>query len=158
MSDSVEIKVEGLDRTIASLEKFPEAMAGRALIYAVRAALKPIALKAKYYCPVQWGALRDSITTKAMRLRDGWTFYGMVGPQRGVKFDTGLTRTRGEHKGAPIVEIPTKYVSHVELGTSTREATPFLRPAIEDNKQNAVKYFQEYLEKNLDKAVDEATR
>lgn len=151
-----DIGVTGIDQCMKSLNALPVEMAKTAFVRAVKKAAEPILRTAKDLVPVRFGFLRDCLVSRAKRMRDGKTFVCMVGVERGHVFPVDIA-AKGKNKGQEITATPTRYAHLVEFGSSTREATPFLRPAAGVEAVNAVDIFQTQIEKEIDSAVLKAT-
>ena len=68
--------------------------------------------------------------------------------------DTGNLRSSIDYEvGTDDAEIftPVQYAAHVEYGTSNMAAQPFIRPAIDSNKNNIIKIFSDVYAKHLKK-------
>jgi HK97 gp10 family phage protein len=151
---TVDIKVTGLPETISNIESLPEGIRQNVIMAALRIALEPIYASAKNYVPVLYGFLKEHITRKTSRMKDGVSFIGMVGILTGGEpLDIA---TEGRRKGQEIIVYPAMYGAFVEQGTSKREATPFLRPALEDQAGNAANLFAIQAEEEIDKLVEKA--
>ena len=150
----IEITVRGLPETIANIESLPEGIRQNVIMRAIKVGLEPIWISAKNYVPVLYGFLKEHIVRKTSRMSDGVTFIGMVGIERGGEpLDVA---TKGKSKGQEIKVYPSTYGTFVELGTSTREATPFLRPALDAQATNAANLFAITAEDEIDKLVEKA--
>jgi HK97 gp10 family phage protein len=151
---STTISVRGLEKTIASLQAMPEAIMKNIVSKAVKAATEPILLKAQDLCPVRYGFLKRRIVSRVVRIQGGKSIIGKIGVEKGPRIPLdGDIISRGPNKGRALYVQPTKYAHFVEMGTSTREATPFLRPALQAQAQVAVGRFQAVCEDGLDTAV-----
>ena len=146
------IGVTGLDQTMAAINALPPEMGRGAFVAAVKKAAAPVLRTAKDLVPVLYGFLRDCLTSRAKRMRDGTTYICLVGVERGHVFPIDV-RTKGPLKGEEKNAEPTKYAHMIEFGTSKMEAIPFLRPAAGTEAVNAVDIFQTEIEKEIDKAV-----
>lgn len=148
------ISVRGLGKTIASLQAIPESIMKSIVSKAVKAATEPILLKAQDLAPVRYGFLKRRIVSRVIRRKGGQSIVGKIGIMKGPRVPLGGdTISRGPNKGRALYVQPTKYAHFVEMGTSTREATPFLRPALQAQAQVAVGRFQAVCEDGLDTAV-----
>ena len=151
---SFEITVTGLPETIANIEALPDGIRENVIMAGVRAAIEPIWISARNYVPVLYGFLKEHITRKTSRMSDGTTFIGMVGILTGGEpLDV---RRRGPKKGQELIVYPAMYGELVELGSSTREATPFLRPALDAQAGTAVARFAVQAEEEIDKVVEKS--
>jgi len=153
MSAAVELKIGGLDGTLRALDALPESVRNHAISRAVKIAGEPILAGMVNRCPVRYGILRNSLTAFAKKLRDGVTFVCRIGAQSKIFVEID-TISRGPRKGQVFGEVPTRIIKLVEFGTSKREATPFMRPALEAQAQNAVGAFQAEMENQIDIAVE----
>ena len=79
---------------------------------------------AKEKCPVDTGRLRDSIHSDIEKDSDGTT--GSVGTD-------------------------VEYGPHVELGTSKMQAQPFMKPAMDENKEDIISYANYKLKETIKK-------
>jgi HK97 gp10 family phage protein len=147
------INVNGIDSIVATLNGLPEKLAKGALVRACKKAGEPILQTAKDLAPVRYGFLRDSLISKAGRAKNGTDFYCIIGVEKGLPRIPLDTVSRGKRRGYTTYAIPAKYVHFMEFGSSKREATPFLRPALAQEAVNAVDIFETQINIELDKAV-----
>ena len=105
----VKTTVEGADALVKDLKAMEEAAAD-ALMAAAKAGDKIALEDAKRNCPVDTGALKQSL-----HLTDGKATAVKATVQ--VDYDKSL-----------------KYGTHVELGSRNRPANPFMRNAVDDNQ------------------------
>ena len=150
---AIEINVKNVDGIVASLKALPASVASNAVRKAVKIAGEPIEGAMANRAPVRFGILRNSLTTQLVSLRDKLTFVCRVGVRSKVSVPIDI-RTRGKNKGEMWSETPTRYVKVVEFGSSTREATPFMRPALRASARNAVGAFTAEMENQIDAAVE----
>lgn len=149
----ISIGVTGIDQCVAALNALPPKLAEGGMVRAVKKAGAVILATAKTLCPVRFGFLRDALNSRAKKMRDGKTFICAIGVPRGLARIPIDVISRGPRRGQTLYAIPSHEAVFVEKGTSTREATPFLRPAIASEAVNAVDVFQIEMEKEIDKAV-----
>jgi HK97 gp10 family phage protein len=106
-----------------ALGRFIPAVITPAVVASVQAAVDSIQQTAQLYCPVDTGALRDSITTEVNET--GSTVVGKVGPHMPyadyVEYGTGQ---RGD---------PSAPYAHVE-DKKGQVAQPYMRPALDESK------------------------
>ena len=146
------VKIEGLDVFAQALNSLPPNIARNVLRGAVSAGARIISNEAKLRAPVYTGpvsqghpppgTLKRSIIQKQIReLSDlgKQTFYVTV--RRGKKY-----QKQGK-KGN--LSQDAYYAKWVEFGTSKMAAKPFLRPAFEAGKQEAVNKMAEYIAKRF---------
>lgn len=112
-------------------EALPERMQKNVLTSALRGGASVISKAAKANIKsdgtVRTGLLHKSITVKVKRYTSAGVVYAAVGPSRTV---VGTTE-----KGRRIA--PANYAHLVEFGTIRSRAQPFLRPALDRNRQAA---------------------
>ena len=125
------VKVDGLEELVKVFEKMPE-VAQEALDSASKEAANVVLQSAKRNCPVKSGKLRDSLDIKAEKTskptKRSYQVYSKGVSQGGVR-----------------------YAFAVEAGTSKAPAKPFLRPALDENKENIKKTISEKIIEEIDK-------
>lgn len=115
------IVIKNLDEVVNLLKSLDPKVAKPAMRKAMRKGCKVFQKQAQSLCPVRTGALRDSLVVRAgKRSRRFFSVNVTTGNDKDRQFS-------GE----------TFYGAFVEMGTSKRPATPFLRPAF-DEKQAQV--------------------
>lgn len=140
MDFKVDIKgLKGVEDALAELE--PK-IAKRFLRTAMKAATEPIVASAKSHAPLlkkskptRWrypGQLRDSIVATFKNSKHGIT--AKIGP----------ARNKGEGKQAPGT-----WGLMVEFGSVHGAAQPYLRPAFDDAKDEAIERFTEVMRDSL---------
>ena len=108
----VKVAIEGADKIVKKLKAMDEA-AGDVLMKAAMEGGQIVLEEAKRNCPVDTGTLRNSLKlTKDKQTKTKATVK--------IDFDKSL-----------------KYGTHVELGTKSQPAQPFLRGSV-DEKQNEI--------------------
>lgn len=120
MSNKVQIK--GLDDLKAAFAKLDKTMQGQTLKNAVRAGSLPIQNTAVVRCPKKSGNLSRSIHTE------------ITGTNTYVQADIGTD---------------VEYAPYVEFGTIHQSAQPYLRPAFDEQKDNAIKEIGDALKAQL---------
>lgn len=128
-SYSTNYKVEGLDDLLKTLSGMSSQLQGNAMSKALRAGSKPVLAAARRTVPQRTGALKKSLGVKVSRKG-----YAVIGPRKGFK-SKALDKIRAQH-GENIE--PANYAHLVELGTETAPPHPFLRPAFDATKEEAV--------------------
>lgn len=118
---------------------------------AINKAATPILRKARELAPIESGLLRESLKgAKAKKViaykRDAIT-QAIIGPSRAVQ---------GEHNGHK--RVPANYGHLVEFGHVDRAGgfvspKPFMRPAMESTKAEALRIYQRELAKGMEKEV-----
>ena len=144
----VNIDVQGLDGVAELLEQLGAGVSEQALREAARIAMRPVLTAARAKCPVESGALRDSIM---MDDRHKWGARLTVGTDK----VEGYTRRKDTIAGGLGLknEHDRFYAAFVEFGTRKRAATPFLRPAFDENKFTVVRTFEQALGRIVERAI-----
>jgi HK97 gp10 family phage protein len=105
----LKVAIEGADKIVKKLKEMDDA-AGDVLMKAAMEGGKIVLEEAKRNCPVDTGALRESLKlTKDKQTKKKATVK--------IDFDKSL-----------------KYGTHVELGTKNHSAQPFLRGSVDENQ------------------------
>lgn len=153
--------VAGLKELQAALKELPQRIARNVLRGAVGAGAAVIRNEAKARAPVSIGdggvghpppgTLRRAIYQKQIRELSSavkQTFY--VGVRKGKQY-----RKQGK-KGN--LSQDAYYAKFVEFGTAKMAARPFMRPAFEAKKGEAVQAIKDYLAKRIPEEVDKLRR
>lgn len=152
--DSGTIGVQGLAELERKLEGLTNELAGKALYSALNVALTPVVKEAKQGAlvarephrmgsiTVQPGLLASAIRKKRVPKRE---MIGELaqGAAMGVYIGKGTSQ-----------KIYPRYWHFIENGTSKMAATPFLRPAFDNNINVMIAKFSEKLAKNIDKYTE----
>lgn len=150
------IKVHGLQELSQTLMKLPAELEKRVIMGALRAAGQTIRKEAMSRAPIletpdprrRAGTLRKSISVR--RVKGKVAVYVGVFGLSGKKM--AAFKAGGGTKGANNPDDP-YYWKWVEYGTKKMAARPFLRPAFEAKKFEAIRLFEAYMKKRLDKEV-----
>lgn len=158
MTDSFEFDVQGLSELDARLEKLDNETAGKALFSALMSASTPMLKTAKEKAAtakephsmkygnktveVQPGLLKDSIRRKRVPARE-MTGELKNGAAVGIYIGKGIKQ-----------KLYPRYWHFVERGTKNVAATPFLRPAFDQNIEKSVERFKKQLTKKIDKLTE----
>ena len=118
--------IEGMDEVIKLVAELGDAAAD-ALDKASKAGADMVLSEAKQRVPVDTGKLRDSLVLKKSRVK-----------KVKVKSEYYVTKKSGAEHFAPV-----------ELGTSKMKAQPFLRSAIDENKNSIAKKVNEEMLKAI---------
>jgi HK97 gp10 family phage protein len=130
----VEIQVTGLEELQEKLNSLPVEFSRRAL----RTAL-----------PAPGIVFRDAIRASAPVLT-GWLKGHVTVRAKTNNFDEGSVTTTFSRKAKPGENTSAIYEAlYAEFGTVKEPARPFIRPAFESSKQNALDAFIERLKENL---------
>lgn len=94
--------------------------------------------------------LKKSIGQKVKTYKSG-VVVGIVGPRKGFRAEIGKRVRKGKKSnvGDPIYADPVNYAHLVELGTKHSKAQPFLRPALEESKDEIRAIFAEEIRAGL---------
>ncbi len=113
-------KITGAKELQRRLRKLPRVVQRKLMREALRAAAAPVLAEAQRLVPVDTGQLRSSLVIRAAKTKR----RGSIGVQ---------VQTRdGAFKGDEY------YGAFVELGTHKHHAHPFLRPALDNTREQAV--------------------
>ena len=116
-------QIIGDKQLLANLNALAPKVKKRIMKPAMRKGGQVIAKRAKLKVKKRSGLLRKSIKAKSTKNGNGRIF---VDP-----------KVEGEYKGKKVK--PSKYAHLVEFGTRTAKAHPFLRPALNEGKDDAFK-------------------
>ena len=128
----MELKVsfEGLNELKKAFDLLPQRVGVKASSKAVREGAKVIQEAARAKVPVDTGNLKRSISIKVLnKKRDALQVAALIGP------GTGYFSKRGKNAGKRVNDG--FYGFFVEYGTKRSKATPFMRPAYDENVQAA---------------------
>ena len=158
MSNSESVKIEGLDELARALKELPQRVARNGLRAAVYAGARVIRDEAKLKAPVAIaalgpdqpppGTLKRSIIMKQIPELSGpqkQTFFVTV--RHGKKY-----RKQGKKEN---LSQDAWYWRFVEFGTVKMSAKPFLRPAFEGKKLEAVDAIKDRLSERIEQAAQE---
>lgn len=138
--------VEGLRELVRALEDLPRKVATNGLRKAVSTGAALVRDEAKSRAPVDTGEMRRDIMIKRARTADGMIATYEVFVRTGKK-----SRMAGRRRN---VARDSYYWRFVEFGTSKMAARPFMRPAFEAKKVEAV----DLIKQTLREKIAEATR
>jgi len=149
----VTVQFEGFAELAKALHELPERVARNGLRAAVNAGANVIKKEAISKAPELTGALKANLYQKQIREKSGpvrQTFY--VGVKNGVaKYAKTAANRRAGKVGVYKNAGSTFYWRFIEFGTSKMPAKPFLRPAFEGQKENAVKAIGAKLDERIQK-------
>lgn len=155
------MQLEGFKELAAALRELPARVARNGLRAAVNAGAGVVKKQAIAGAPVDTGALRANFYQKQIREQSGpmqQTFY--VGVRKGVaKYANTKANKRVGIAGTTYKDAgSTFYWRFLEFGTSKMAPQPFLRPAFETQKENAVKAIGEKLDERIQKHARDLAR
>jgi HK97 gp10 family phage protein len=127
---SVEVKVEGMDAFVKELQAIAKRASGAQLEAALRSGALLIQNSAIAKAPFDTGTLRRSISTETAHTRDG-----------------AIARVGVPNHSEDGTEMG--YSIYQEFGTSKMRAHPYLRPAFDEERDNAVREIRDALKEML---------
>lgn len=137
------LRIDGIKELERALMKLPKELRDKSEKAALRGGAFLISKAAKSKVPVGRGFLKKAIGITVRKSKGNLT-----GRVRAKSKKTTITVN-----GKPKVINPAKYASLVEYGTSRTAARPFIRPAVEQSKDEVVSSMAEAFNKNLSKVV-----
>ncbi|HEX9904628.1 MAG TPA: HK97-gp10 family putative phage morphogenesis protein [Propylenella sp.] len=142
-----EVKLEGAKELDEVLQKLPRGAQRLALVGALRAAAKPILAAARSKVAVRTGGLKKSLGVRVLRSRVHQAAVA-IGPRPGRGGDHGI-----------LVEYGTVPRTRVSGGsTGAMPPQPFLRPALDSNRERAAKIIVEELGDRIAREAEKLTR
>lgn len=155
MSDRGSCEVLGLEELEAKLAELDNKLAGKAIYGALGYALTPVVKDAKKFASkakephtvvysngkkieVKPGLLRSAIKKRRV-------------PKSEMKGEFAQGAAMGVYIGTGRNKVYPNYWHLIERGTSAFPATPFIRPAFDNNVQLMIERFSEKLNENIDK-------
>ena len=139
------IKITGLRELSANLEEFSRATSRGILTRTLKRAAEPMRQEAQRLAPVVSGELRDGIIVEVVKRNAGTAAHAQTMRSGGSKADAALAartanrEAAGRGLSAEVSVRSTAWHSHlVEFGTVATTAKPFLRPAFEGGKDQAL--------------------
>lgn len=156
---SISVQVSGLKDLERALGELPKSVAKATLVRTLKKAGEPIAQAARAAAPVDDGTLRDSIAVSArLKNRVGMAEFSAVMRQsRGMNIAGARQALRDARRAAGGGSFAEMYVgpslgkgvlryAHLqEFGTSKHAAHPFMRPAWDSEKDNALQIIRREL-------------
>lgn len=142
----IEARITGLAELSAALKALPPEIAsknGGPLRRALRAAARTVQLRARELAPKESGRLTRAIVIQLDRNPRNVTERMVVRPRAG--------KSRNDEKGA-------WYWHFVEFGTVKMPAHPFIRPAFDAVKDEALNEFKRHLTHGIFRAVRKVRR
>lgn len=132
---AISIEVEGLEKLERQLLGVEAKVGSKILRQALSKAATPVVRAAKEKVPVDSGALRQSIGKSTRKGRGKNVATVAVGPKKNAR----ALALANERRSKAIAGI--FYAHIVELGYGRQAPQPFLRPALEENANDAVQIF-----------------
>lgn len=166
---TVDLKIEGVAELQEKLFSIAGAVAGqKALIAAARIAMRPVLEAARQNAPRDTGVLADSIylasarptangsivASAGLRVKKSAHYRSLVKGAR-KRHIKGLGKSSKQH----LKRTSAHWRWHfVELGTSKMRARPFLRPALEANKDKVLDRLKTELRRQVNLAAKRKSR
>lgn len=156
--NSVEFKLEGLDRLQRFFQKLPAKVQQDSLRKAATFATTPLLRATKQEAPRETGALRESLVKKVKLYRNSGTIMAMIGVEKGFVRFYGSFREQAKGKRS-IRQIPGKYLHLVEFGsynqrTGGRNApNRFMERAFKRVEPLMIQRFRQKLKRDLPKDI-----
>lgn len=138
----VSLSLDGEKKLRRKLERLPAKVQTVIERKGLRAASSPMVKEMKRRVPVDEKVLKRSIGRR-FRTRRGVPMV-IIGPRRNRR--TVITT----EDGATVVRWPTKYAHLIEFGTRHSPAQPFMRPAFEATKSQAIKLLADKIREEIE--------
>jgi HK97 gp10 family phage protein len=160
---AVEIQVLGLKELEKTLARLPARLGDKVVRAALRASAQVIRKDAQSRVPIlkapskyrEPGTVKKAITVRRSK-RDKFGVYLTVAGLSAKKikeFKGGAVRKKGAHNPDDPF-----YWLFLEFGTAKLTKTPFLRPAFEAKKFEALRKFEEYCKKRIVREAEKLAR
>lgn len=146
---NAQIKIEGLEQLVKNLRQLPKELQGKPLQQAVGRASRVVRDEAKKRAPQGSYANRSENAPEPGRLHEN-IVSAKRKSQGGADMEyLVMVRTRGKKDSRKNAW----YWHFLEFGTSKQPAQPFLRPAFEAKKSEALQEMVKYLRKGIERAA-----
>ena len=126
---NLSMSITGISETLKKMAEMNSKLEKKIVTSAIKAGFK-VEADAKYYCPVDTGRLRSSISTN-------WNGSGMGEGKIQAKAEAGdgikQPPTEGDAIITVVVGTNVKYARAVEMGTSRMKRVPYLSQAYYQN-------------------------
>ena len=157
----MDVEVRGLSELGEALKNFPEVLGRKYLRKATFAAAGVIKEDAITRAPVHTGAMKEHIAVFRRKSEPSEAHYAIG--VKGIKFNKKVKRVlRNLRKIAGVKRLNIAgdlyYWRFLEFGTAKMPARPFMRPAFEAQKMNAIDKFRESLADGVQAAAAEVYR
>ena len=162
MARTVSVKVEGLQELKRTSENLKTGVRKKVLGAAVAAGALVVLKEAKRTAPVDTGALREAIKQRRSRKNSKLDYeerhVGVFKVKGGKYANTRVNRRLGRVGKEFTSDPPEYYWRFLEFGTVKMRPRPFLRPAFERKKEEAVSRLKQRLAQKLAEVTKEAKR
>lgn len=160
MSAGVRVELDGLAAADRKLAVLPVRVARNVLVRMIRAVGRPIVNDARRRAPVlakpdprrTKGLLKRSIRTKVTRIPNQFSIEAVVGVRKLAVRQIMSYKRRTGRSGASNPSDPF-YYRFVERGTRYQAARPYLRPAFESRREDAVRAARDVFVRGVDDEV-----
>lgn len=151
----VEMKITGFDELLNKMDKLPPLLHKRILRASGRRAMKLVLETAKGIVPVRTGRLRDAIKITTRQNRQRRQLDIRVGP-------SNIPYAHLVEDGTSSHTIKVKKASFLGWGNKTfgikvdhpgAKAQPYMRPALDENRDKIISFLKVDLKKSIDRAV-----
>jgi HK97 gp10 family phage protein len=167
---SISVQVSGLKELDRALGELPKSVAKATLVRTLKKAGEPIAQAARAAAPIDDGTLRDSIVVSArLKNKVGMAEFGAalkaglgIGAARSALRDARRAAGGGSfaemYVGPSLGKGVLRYAHLQEFGTSKHAAHPFMRPAWDSEKDNALSIIRRELGNEIMAAARRVSR
>ena len=138
MANFIDIKVTGDRETQMALDSLTRAVGTRIVIEALDVAGQPVLAAARQKAPALTGKLKRTLGLYKLKTRK----------KIGVRVSTGTREELGI-----AADDPYYYPMAVEVGTAKAPAHPYLRPALDENRQRCIDIAAYEIRKGVEAAV-----
>ena len=138
MAKFIDIKVTGDRETQMALDSLTRAVGTRIVIEALDVAGQPVLAAARQKAPALTGKLKRTLGLYKLKTRK----------KIGVRVSTGTREELGI-----AADDPYYYPMAVEVGTAKAPAHPYLRPALDENRQRCIDIAAYEIRKGVEAAV-----
>lgn len=142
--------ISGDKRLQSLLGGLEEKVQKKLVRHALRESAKIVRDAAKVLVPVDTGELRDSLKVQAMPRKKNKIGIQVVASDETL--NKGLKQAK---KSGAAFSGTVFYGAFVELGTSKMQARPFLRPALDQNRQRCLNVFADDIRDSVEEAENE---
>jgi len=161
MTASVTVQIKGLAQLQRALHQLPLEMRGKPVDLAVAAGARVIRDEAKALASKmrKTGNLEANIVVAKSRKRSGngrSEYAVLVRRKRGKYADTRNNRRKGRVGRTYYIEGDAYYWRFLEFGTRKMAKRPFMRPAFDNKKTEALEVITSTLAKQLQRALAKA--
>jgi HK97 gp10 family phage protein len=150
----MDVKIEGLKELDAAIRQMTDNVQGRLLRQAANAGAQVIRKEARAKAPKDTGLLRKNIVVGRSRRQSAKgkeTYNVFLKKEKRTFADTKANRRKNRVGKKYEVDGPAFYGKFIEMGTSKMPARPFLRPALEGKRGEAIAAFREKMAEGIRK-------